>query len=161
MLPVHDLRHSYASRALALGEGLPMIAKLLATPTSRPRRAALICRANRSARRRNASHGVSPRTFWAKTREILLIDDPCRNYVSLSPGRSQAQMYRLDECRKSEILALRWDDPKHDESFLPDMAANRGGTPCTDVATEPETWISSATLARAAGCSVVVEFVTK
>ena len=26
---LHDLRHSYASRALALGEGLPMIAKLL------------------------------------------------------------------------------------------------------------------------------------
>ena len=26
---IHDLRHSYASRALALGEGLPMIAKLL------------------------------------------------------------------------------------------------------------------------------------
>ena len=27
--PLHYLRHSYASRALALGEGLPMIAKLL------------------------------------------------------------------------------------------------------------------------------------
>ena len=26
---LHDLRHSYASRALALGEGLPMIGKLL------------------------------------------------------------------------------------------------------------------------------------
>ena len=26
---IHDLRHSYASRALALGESLPMIAKLL------------------------------------------------------------------------------------------------------------------------------------
>jgi len=26
---VHDLRHSYASGALALGEGLPMIGKLL------------------------------------------------------------------------------------------------------------------------------------
>ena len=26
---IHDLRHSYASRALALGEGLPMIGKLL------------------------------------------------------------------------------------------------------------------------------------
>ena len=26
---IHDLRHSYASRALALGEGLPVIAKLL------------------------------------------------------------------------------------------------------------------------------------
>ena len=26
---IHDLRHSYARRALALGEGLPMIAKLL------------------------------------------------------------------------------------------------------------------------------------
>ena len=29
MLPVHDLRHSFASRALALSETLPMIAKLL------------------------------------------------------------------------------------------------------------------------------------
>ena len=29
MLPVHDLRHSYASRALALGESLPMIGRLL------------------------------------------------------------------------------------------------------------------------------------
>ena len=29
MLPVHDLRHSFASRALALGEELPMIGKLL------------------------------------------------------------------------------------------------------------------------------------
>ena len=26
---IHDLRHSFASRALALGEGLPMIAKLM------------------------------------------------------------------------------------------------------------------------------------
>ena len=26
---IHDLRHSFASRALALGEGLPMIGKLL------------------------------------------------------------------------------------------------------------------------------------
>ena len=26
---IHDLRHSYASRALALGESLPMIGKLL------------------------------------------------------------------------------------------------------------------------------------
>ena len=26
---IHDCRHSYASRALALGEGLPMIGKLL------------------------------------------------------------------------------------------------------------------------------------
>ncbi len=26
---IHDLRHSYASRALALGEGLPMIGRLL------------------------------------------------------------------------------------------------------------------------------------
>ena len=26
---LHDLRHSFASRALALGEGLPMIGKLL------------------------------------------------------------------------------------------------------------------------------------
>jgi len=26
---IHDLRHSYASGALALGEGLPMIGKLL------------------------------------------------------------------------------------------------------------------------------------
>ena len=26
---IHDIRHSYASRALALGEGLPMIGKLL------------------------------------------------------------------------------------------------------------------------------------
>ena len=26
---VHDLRHTFASRALALGEGLPMIGKLL------------------------------------------------------------------------------------------------------------------------------------
>ncbi len=26
---IHDLRHSYASRALALGESLPMIARLL------------------------------------------------------------------------------------------------------------------------------------
>ena len=26
---IHDLRHSYASRALSLGEGLPMIGKLL------------------------------------------------------------------------------------------------------------------------------------
>ena len=29
MVRIHDLRHSYASRALALGESLPMIAKLL------------------------------------------------------------------------------------------------------------------------------------
>ena len=29
MLPFHDLRHSYASRALALGESLPMIGRLL------------------------------------------------------------------------------------------------------------------------------------
>ena len=29
MIPVHDLRHSFASRALALGEELPMIGKLL------------------------------------------------------------------------------------------------------------------------------------
>ena len=29
MLPAHDIRHSFASRALALGEGLPMIGKLL------------------------------------------------------------------------------------------------------------------------------------
>ena len=29
MLPVHDLRHSFASRALALSETLPKIAKLL------------------------------------------------------------------------------------------------------------------------------------
>ena len=29
MLPFHDLRHSFASRALALGEGLSMIGKLL------------------------------------------------------------------------------------------------------------------------------------
>ena len=28
-LRIHDLRHSFASRALALGEGLPMIGKLL------------------------------------------------------------------------------------------------------------------------------------
>ena len=28
-LRLHDLRHSYASRALALGEGLPMIGELL------------------------------------------------------------------------------------------------------------------------------------
>ena len=28
-LRIHDLRHSYASGALALGEGLPMIGKLL------------------------------------------------------------------------------------------------------------------------------------
>ena len=26
---IHDLRHSFASRALTLGEGLPMIGKLL------------------------------------------------------------------------------------------------------------------------------------
>ena len=26
---IHDLRHTFASRALALGEGLPMIGKLL------------------------------------------------------------------------------------------------------------------------------------
>ena len=28
-VPIHDLRHSYASRALALGESLAMIGKLL------------------------------------------------------------------------------------------------------------------------------------
>lgn len=28
-LSIHDLRHAFASRALALGEGLPMIGKLL------------------------------------------------------------------------------------------------------------------------------------
>ena len=28
-LRIHDIRHSYASRALALGESLPMIGKLL------------------------------------------------------------------------------------------------------------------------------------
>ena len=27
--PIHDLRHSFASRALALGESLPMIGELL------------------------------------------------------------------------------------------------------------------------------------
>ena len=33
---LHDLRHSFASRALALGESLPMIGKLLGHTKSRP-----------------------------------------------------------------------------------------------------------------------------
>ena len=39
---IHDLRHSYASRALALGEGLPMIGKLLGHTRYRPPHVMLI-----------------------------------------------------------------------------------------------------------------------
>ena len=57
---IHDLRHSYASRALALGEGLPMIGKLLGhTQVTTTARYAHLARETEKA-----SAAASARTSW-------------------------------------------------------------------------------------------------
>ena len=63
---LHDLRHSFASRALALGEGLPMIGKLLghARITTTERYAHLARDSVREAVER--SQRASQPTYWAK-----------------------------------------------------------------------------------------------
>ena len=48
---LHDLRHSFASRALALGESLTMIGELLGHGRCRPRRATLIWHGTRCGHR--------------------------------------------------------------------------------------------------------------
>ena len=58
---LHDLRHSFASRALALGENLPMIGKLLGHSQSRPRHATRIWRVAPCTNPRRASPTASLR----------------------------------------------------------------------------------------------------
>ncbi|MCB1549308.1 MAG: site-specific integrase, partial [Hyphomicrobiaceae bacterium] len=55
---IHDLRHTFASTAVASGQGLPMIGKLLGIRRSRPRRATLISLPSRCGWRR---------TRWRRT----------------------------------------------------------------------------------------------
>jgi len=59
---LHDFRHSFASRALALGESLPVIGKLLAMPMSKPPRGMRIWRGTPCTRRRRGSPKASQPT---------------------------------------------------------------------------------------------------
>ena len=60
---LHDMRHSFASRALALGVPLPMIPGCWVTPRFRPRRGMCTSRATRPRTPRTGSMPASPPTF--------------------------------------------------------------------------------------------------
>ncbi len=80
---IHDPRHSFASRALALGESLTMIGKLLDTPRCRPRHATLTSPGIRCRPPLRASLRASAGTCWA-TRPASFRDLPAD-----PPGRYQ------------------------------------------------------------------------
>ena len=87
---IHDLRHSYASRALALGENLPMIGKLLG-------HAQIETTARYSHLSREAAERIAvsiAADILSKRLEILPNHNPCRIYVSLTTasGRSRARI---------------------------------------------------------------------
>ena len=96
---IHDLRHSFASGAVALGESLPMIGKLLATRRCRPPRATPTSLPTPSRRRRNASRAVSRLSSAARReKSSRLCPEPANarsGGVPSSAGVSSGQLHHL------------------------------------------------------------------